>query len=76
MKLKKNIWYYGGIVCIAVALIATITGAVTSNGTLFVRGLFALGIFIFLFLRFARGHQVKEEQETAPEQEKTNQPKT
>ena len=79
MDIRDKIWYYiryyGGIVCIVVALVATITGAITSNGILFSRGLPALGIFIFLFLRFARGYQAKEKTDTAPEQEEEKPPK-
>jgi len=73
-KIWYYIWYYGGIVCIVVALVGTITGAIISNVDLFSRGLLALGIFIILFLRFARGHQDKEKTDATPEQEDHGKP--
>ena len=51
MKLRDKILYYGCIVGIAVALIATIVGAVTGNGVLMLRGIFGLVIFIIVFLK-------------------------
>jgi len=74
MKIRDKIWYYGGIACIVVALVGTIIGGIISNAVLFSRGLLALGIFIFLFLRFARGHQDKEKTDATSEQEEHEKP--
>ena len=54
MKIKDKILYYGCIIGMGVGLVATIIGAVTSNGVLLLRGVFGLGILIAVFLKVFR----------------------